>query len=100
MRHHAGERFWLGDFVVMPNHVHALLAVMEGWTLQEVLRSWKAFSATRINRRLGTRGRFWKAESFDHLVRSPSRLAGIRDYIAANLRRLAPGTFLHHRAAD
>src|SRR5437870_5670288 len=29
-----GQRLWVGDFVVMPNHVHALLVPFDGWDLE------------------------------------------------------------------
>ena len=69
LRHFDGERYQLGDFVIMPNHVHVLVTPTEPWTIWKICWSWKKFSATRINELLGTEGRFWQSESFDHLVR-------------------------------
>ena len=66
-----GDRYHIGDFVVMPNHVHLLVCLLGGTDLLKQCRSWKKFSAGKINKVLGKTGRFWQEESFDHLVRSP-----------------------------
>ncbi len=41
LRFFDGTRLWLGDFVVMPNHVHALMQPREDWKLEELLGSIK-----------------------------------------------------------
>ncbi len=84
MLHFAGERYTLDEFVVMPNHVHALVAPLKGHSLSEILHSWKSFTANEINRKLGRRGSFWQKESFDHIVRTLAQLEWIRWYIQGN----------------
>jgi len=70
MRFHAGQRFDLRAWVVMPNHVHAVLRPQGDWTLSQILKSWKGFTAREANRRLHRAGNhFWQAESYDHLIR-------------------------------
>ncbi len=49
LRHFDGERYVLGPFVVMPNHVHALVQPVNGHDLPGILHSWKGFTAHRIN---------------------------------------------------
>jgi len=72
---HSCERFDLRAWVVMPNHVHAVLRPLPGWTLSHVLKSWKGFSARESNRVLGRSGiPFWQAESYDHLIRDDNDL--------------------------
>ena len=99
LRHFDGQRYHLGDFVVMPNHLHVLFCPLEGHDAGTISASWKRFSATAIHRLTGQSGRFWQVESFDHLVRSQPKLRRIRRYIEENPAGLAPGTFLYHRAA-
>jgi putative transposase len=84
-----GQRYSLVAFVIMPNHVHVLAGVNGRGALRDNCRSWKHFSATRINRELGRAGRVWQSESYDHLVRTPESLARFRDYIIANPRKAA-----------
>jgi len=52
LRFHAGQRFDLHAWVVMPNHAHAVLRPQSAWTLSEILKSWKGFSAREANRLL------------------------------------------------
>lgn len=85
--HFDGQRYLLSDFVVMPNHVHVLVCLLGDTDLVKLCFSWKKYSATRLNRALARRGRFWQEESFDHLVRSPEQFHYLRRYIADNPKR-------------
>jgi len=49
VRHFAGERYRLGEFVVAPNHVHVVLVPLPGHDLSGALHSWKSFTAKRIS---------------------------------------------------
>jgi type I restriction enzyme R subunit len=94
-----GRRYHLGDFVVMPNHVHLLVCLLGTTDLEGQCYSWKKFTSTRINEVLGRQGRFWHEESFDHLVRSPEQFEYLRTYIADNPKRagLGEGEYLYWR---
>ena len=48
-----GARYNLPAWVAMPNHVHAMLEVFDGFPLDGAIHSWKSFSAKRANRILG-----------------------------------------------
>ncbi len=87
LRHFDGERYELGEFVVMPNHVHALLTPIDGNELSAILHSWKSYTAKVINKRLGQSGTFWQKESFDHIVRSPASLDRFAEYIRDNPKK-------------
>jgi putative transposase len=89
-----GTRYHMGDFVVMPNHVHLLVCLLGDTDVVKQCYSWKKFSATKINKVLGQSGRFWQEESFDHLVRSPEQFHAIRQYIANNPSHLSDGEYL------
>ncbi|WP_338287279.1 transposase [Luteolibacter sp. LG18] len=84
LEHFDGERYDLTDYVVMPNHVHVLVAPREGHSLTEVLHSWKRFTAREINRLIGRDGQLWQHESFDHLVRDAGSLEGFVRYVRDN----------------
>lgn len=99
LMHFDGERYSIGDFVVMPNHVHLLVGLIGETDIVAQCYSWKKFAATKINRALGNRGRFWQEESFDHMVRSPEQFAAIQKYIAANPTTLQEGEYYLHRLA-
>ncbi|MEZ6124652.1 MAG: transposase [Planctomycetaceae bacterium] len=97
LHHFDGDRYYLDSFIVMPNHVHALVQFRPPTTLRKQLESWLHFSATQINRHLGTRGRFWQSEPFDHLVRSAEQFQYLQRYIRENPEkaRLSAGQFLY-----
>ncbi len=97
LRHFDGDRYTLGDFVVMPNHVHVLVCLHGTTDIEAQCRSWKSFAAREINRKLSRRGRFWQEEAFDHLVRSLEQFEALQRYIADNPKRagLRDGDYLH-----
>ncbi len=79
-----GQRYRMGDFIVMPNHVHLLAAFATAEAMKEQCDSWLHYSAYRINQAIGEKGKFWQQEPFDHLVRSPEQYEYLRKYIANN----------------
>jgi REP element-mobilizing transposase RayT len=84
LRFFDGQRYWLGHFVVMPNHVHCLIRPLGGHTLSDILQSWKSFTVKRINAVMGREGRIWQDESFDCIVRDASALENFSAYIREN----------------
>lgn len=78
-----GHVLHVGDFVIMPNHVH-LLIVPTTRELELCMKRIKGSSATFCNRILGRRGTFWQADTFDHIVRNVEQLEKYRKYIRDN----------------
>jgi REP element-mobilizing transposase RayT len=87
LRHFDGERYWLGYFVVMPNHVHLTVHPIMGHELSDILHSWKTFTARQINKRTSGMGQLWQHESFDHIVREEHELDKFTSYITGNPKR-------------
>ena len=77
--------------------VHLLAAFPDEDSMLAQCESWKHFTATKINRLLGVKGRFWQQDGFDHLVRSVEQFEFLRRYIAENPKRanLAVGQYIH-----
>jgi carbamoylphosphate synthase large subunit/REP element-mobilizing transposase RayT len=96
LRYFNESRYYLDAFVVMPNHVHALVQPLPGHTLKEVLRSWKTFTARLINKRFERSDALWMQESFDRIVRDWDSLVRCRQYIVRNPEKagLASGEFV------
>ena len=82
--HFQGERYALSAWCVMPNHVHAVVTPFSGFSLPEILHSWKSFSAHEINGLLGSSGPVWERESFDHLVRNEKAFDKFASYTENN----------------
>jgi len=95
------ESYALGDFVIMPNHVHVLVAPAPKQKIEGILKNWKGRTARFANQRLGRTGKFWQRESYDRLVRDETELAAFRTYIAANPGKanLREGQYLLGRGA-
>lgn len=84
-----GKRYDLIAFVVMPNHVHILMKLKEGYELTEIMRSIKSFTAKEINKIEKKTGPVWQSESYDRLIRDQKHLENVVRYIIANNKELA-----------
>ncbi|MEP6974716.1 MAG: class I tRNA ligase family protein [Spartobacteria bacterium] len=84
LTHFDGDRYELGAWVVMPNHVHVLVTPKAENDLGGILHSWKSFAANQINAALERSGPLWQRESYDHIVRNETALARITEYILRN----------------
>jgi REP element-mobilizing transposase RayT len=105
-----GQRFWLGDSVIMPNHAHLIVQPFDGWELEDLLGSIKKWTSRLIGSWLTTqpeamrpqgpvhnRPRFWQPESYDRIIRDEEELTKFRTYIAQNpnAAHCRPGEFVH-----
>jgi putative transposase len=73
----------LHAYVIMPNHVHVLLAPKI--SPSRLMQSIKGTSAREANKLLGISGKpFWQRESYDHLVRTGEEFHKILKYIENN----------------
>ena len=96
----------LDQFVIMPNHVHAIICLTIGSPssvgagfqpahasqptkpehgLPEIIRGFKTYSSIEINRLRGTLGKpVWQRNYYEHVVRTENDLDAIRKYIVEN----------------
>jgi REP element-mobilizing transposase RayT len=86
MRRDDGLHHELGCYVVMPNHVHAIVRPLTPKTkpLETLLQIWKGKSARDINLIRDSSGTIWQRESFDRIVRDPEHLYRVIQYIGRN----------------
>ena len=92
--HFHNARYELFALCIMPDHVHALFqpwpknqASREEttfWSLAELMRSLKSFTAREINRAERKTGTVWEKETFDRYIRSDRDLAEKFHYILRN----------------
>ena len=92
LRHWDGTRLDLFAAVVLPDHVHALLAPREVpdrrgefYNLSELLKSIKSFSGREISQLRGGVGQVWTRESFDRWIRTEADFEEKWRYIADNV---------------
>ena len=84
LHYHNGQRYRLIRWCIMPNHVHVVLEVFEGYSLSTILQTWKSYSAHAICKLLARKGRIWMPEYFDRFVRSEEHLRFAMDYVDNN----------------
>ncbi len=97
LKHFDGIRYDLNAFVIMPNHVHVLFRLRNGFRLEKILQSWKGFSARKINQVSGRRGSLWQNNYWDRMIRNEQHFMKCRDYIRDNpiKARLRKVKFIH-----
>lgn len=95
LMHFDGIRYQMLGFVVMPNHVHLMAVFESNEALLLQCESWKRFTGTKIQKRLGRRGRFWQQDAFDHLVRCEAQYKRLLAYMEQNpaQARLKAGSY-------
>ena len=82
--HFDGQRYTLHAWCVMPNHVHTLFTPMLGFDVGGITHSWKSFTASQCNQRLGRTGSFWHKEPFDRYIRNERHFQNALRYIENN----------------
>lgn len=84
LRHFNGTRYRLVVYVVMDDHVHAVLQTSSGHDLSSILHSLKSFTANRINRMRGRTGRLWQKDSHTEIMRNRAAIASRIQYVYYN----------------
>ena len=95
--YYQGTKYDLDRFIVMPNHVHAIVQFRVGASLKIVSQSWMRYTARKIHAATGGSGAFWQPEPFDHIIRSPEQFEYLQKYTAENPQKanLHDGEFLY-----
>ena len=81
--------YYLFAYCIMSNHVHVVFKPLkraegEFYQLNRIMQSLKRHTARKSNRVLGTEGKFWQAESYDHVIRDDKELNRIIHYVITN----------------
>jgi S-adenosylmethionine decarboxylase proenzyme len=79
-----GQRYDILAWCVMPNHVHVVLRPKNRHKLEDIIHSWKSFTAHEINKITGGEGEVWQREYYDHLIRDQEELERIISYVLNN----------------
>ena len=80
----AARRFQLIDFVVMPDHLHLLITVPGGMTIEKAMQLIKGRFSYRLKKEFGYPGEVWQAGFSEVRADSKESVAGHREYIAQN----------------
>jgi len=77
-------KFYVHAFVVMPNHIHLLITVPDGMTLERAVQLIKGGFSFEAGRVLGLRGSIWQKSYVDRRVRDATEAGRFRNYIHQN----------------
>jgi putative transposase len=80
----AARKFNLLDFVVMPNHVHLLITVPDGVTIEKAMQLIKGRFSYRLKKEFGYPGEVSQAGFSEVRADTKEGIAGYREYIAQN----------------
>lgn len=78
------KKFLLHEFVVMPNHVHLLVAPNFDLSIERSVQFIKGGFSFRAAREAEFRGELWQRGCVDHRIRDPRDYAFHREYIHLN----------------
>ena len=81
--HHDGVKYRLLAWVIMPNHVHALVEIWQV-PMGKILQSWKSYTSKEANRKLARTGTFWAEDYFDRYIRDEDHFRRVVRYIENN----------------
>ena len=84
LKFHDGKKYELNAWVIMPNHIHFLVAPFDDVELSSIAHSIKSYTAHEANKILGRTGRFWQVEPFDRYIRNARHYASVVRYIENN----------------
>lgn len=83
--HYQGQKkYLLHEFVVMPDHFHALLTPQPPVTLEKGVQFIKGGFSFRSKKELGLQGEIWQTSFYDHGVRDANEYSRFRHYIHMN----------------
>jgi len=81
--HFDSQQYCLLAWVVMPNHVHFLVDIWQT-PQSQLIKDWKGYTARRINRLLGRRGKLWQDDYWDRYIRDEAHYRKAMHYIEWN----------------
>jgi REP element-mobilizing transposase RayT len=83
MKYFDAKRYDLFAWSVMPNHAHSVFSLLTA-TIDEVMHSWKRFSAQEINKIFGQHGSLWQPEYYDVTIRNTNHFDACVKYVLNN----------------
>jgi len=79
-----GDRYRLLAWVVMPNHVHAVVQMLPGFELRRTVASWKSYTGRRLSSHMPDNNPVWLRDHYDRFVRDAEHFAAVVAYVHRN----------------
>lgn len=93
LKNYDGKYFYIISCVIMPNHIHILLTMREGYDIDVTFGKLKKYCAREINKALNRQGELWEKGIFCRLIRSLDHYKVAYSYIRNNPRYINKGEF-------
>jgi REP element-mobilizing transposase RayT len=90
LKYFDGHRYELYAGVVMHDHVHVLVKPLGKHGLQELLHSWKSFTAHKFRRDYSRTSPIWQDEYLDRIVRDEQEFLDKAQYVLNNPLKIWP----------
>jgi len=87
LKHFDAKRYRLFSYVIMNDHVHILITPKGSQILQKIIHSWKSYTANRLQREFGRKGKIWEDEYHDRIIRNEQEFYETVRYILNNPRK-------------
>jgi len=78
-----GDAYTLGDWVVMPNHIH-FVYTQPNRPVGKICKDFKSYTGLMINRLVGRSGKLWQRDYHDRYARDAGHLSNMRFYTLLN----------------
>lgn len=83
-RYRSEGKYLLHEFVVMPNHFHALISLDETLSIERAMQFIKGGFSYRVKRELNSNYEVWQKGFDDRRIRSAQEYESRRDYVRQN----------------
>jgi putative transposase len=80
----AMRKFWLHDFVVMPDHLHVLIEVKKSMTIERAMQLIKGRFSFRLQDEFGYLSEVWQPGFSEERVNDEESFRRVKEYIAQN----------------
>jgi putative transposase len=80
----AERKFKLHDFVIMPDHVHLLIEVVDDMTIEKAMQLIKGRFSHRLSHQFGYKGEVWQRGFTEEQLMNTESFEKHRQYIAEN----------------
>lgn len=78
------QQIWLLGFVIMPDHVHLVLAPRQPFLLQQTMHTLWRHTARVINRNQRRTGALWAEEYYEHALTGRGKIEEALNYLYQN----------------
>ena len=93
LEHDEGVDYELDAYVIMPNHIHLLLATLGDKPIQVIINTIKKVSGHHICWLANCKAPLWEREYYDRLIRNAQHYNDVVAYIINNPRYCPPGSY-------